>query len=529
MKIKISEMKKIIKEYRTTCCFLILLFVSGAAISNNIQISNVSLTGQNTASDYTLVEFDISWENSWRVVGGPANWDAAWIFIKYRVGAGPWTHAFLNNTGHSSCAGTTITTGLLSPELVFDPATNPGLGVFLYRAVPGSGTFNCQNVQLRWNYGANALSDNEQVDIKVFAIEQVYVPEGAFKIGSGGIEAGAFYTYPTTTQPFDVTSEAAITIGTSAGNLYYAVTGGGSGDQVGPLPAGYPKGFKAFYVMKYEISQQGYVDFLNSLSRVQQGSRVRTVITGTSITNQFVMSNATTVNNRNGIWSFSTIPASPSPVIFFCNYDGDQTGNESNDGQSIACGYLYPQDLWAYLDWAALRPMTELEFEKTSRGPVIPVANEYAWGNTYIRNAQSYTNPGNIDEGVTDNYSNCSAGSLGPSRCGIYAKNTTDRTFSGATYYGAMEFSGNVLERAITVGRPAGRSFLGNHGNGELSAIGDSNESSWPGPAFFGGGSLRGGGAVDGAYQTSYRYYGATGQTSFAYFDGGRGVRTAPQ
>ena len=50
-------------------------------------------------------------------------------------------------------------------------------------------------------------------------------------------------------------------------------------------------------------------------------------------------------------------------------------------------------DLCAYADWAALRPMTELEYEKACRGPNNPVLGEYAWGNTSISlTAVSQTN-----------------------------------------------------------------------------------------------------------------------------------------
>ena len=41
-------------------------------------------------------------------------------------------------------------------------------------------------------------------------------------------------------------------------------------------------------------------------------------------------------------------------------------------------------NLCTYLDWAGLRPMTELEYEKICRGPSAPVAGEYAWGSTTI-------------------------------------------------------------------------------------------------------------------------------------------------
>ena len=184
-------------------CFFLLL--TQQALSNNVQVSNVRLTGQDTAGNFTLVEFDISWENSWRYSGGPSNWDAAWIFVKYRIGAsGQWQHAWLNNTGHITCGNGTIANGFLSPELPYNSSTNPSMGVFLHRSSTSSGSFACQDVRLRWNYGSNSVSDIAQVDIKVFAIEMVYIPQGSFYVGSGGSESGAFYTYPETITPYQI-------------------------------------------------------------------------------------------------------------------------------------------------------------------------------------------------------------------------------------------------------------------------------------------------------------------------------------
>ncbi len=39
------------------------------------------------------------------------------------------------------------------------------------------------------------------------------------------------------------------------------------------LPAAFPKGYAAFYIMKYEISQEQYVGFLNKLTQTQQTAR----------------------------------------------------------------------------------------------------------------------------------------------------------------------------------------------------------------------------------------------------------------
>ncbi len=55
-------------------------------------------------------------------------------------------------------------------------------------------------------------------------------------------------------------------------------------------------------------------------------------------------------------------------------------------------------DLAAFLDWDALRPMTELEFEKMSRGPLLPNAGEYIWGNQTITAATTIS--GTTEDGT---------------------------------------------------------------------------------------------------------------------------------
>ncbi|MDI9573694.1 MAG: SUMF1/EgtB/PvdO family nonheme iron enzyme, partial [Bacteroidota bacterium] len=317
---------------------LALLLFAGSVAANNINVSNIRVTGQNTTAgennpaNYTLVQFDLSWENSWRTSSAPNNWDAAWVFVKYRVGSGDWQHAWLNNTGHSSGTGTsaTIDAGLLTPGTAFHATTNPALGVFIYRSADGTGNFSITGAQLRWNYGANGVADNATVDVKVFAIEMVYVPAGNFYVGSGGTETSAFYMYPTTTNPYQITGEGAITVGTTDGNLYYPSSTYG-GDQSGPIPANFPKGYAAFYCQKYEISQQQYVDFLNTLTSAQASTRYP---------------NATT--NRHAITVSGGVYSTTNPYV--------------------ACNFLSWMDGAAYSDWAGLRPMTELEFEKACRG-----------------------------------------------------------------------------------------------------------------------------------------------------------------
>lgn len=480
-------------------------FVSSA---NNIVLSNISLTGLNVIDHYTMVRFDISWENSWRSSSSPNNWDAAWVFVKYRVAAGDWNHAWLNNDGHINPAGSTVATGLLKPDSAFDPMINPGLGVFIYRDADGTGTFSINSVQLRWNHGANGVNDNEIIDIRVFAIELVYVPQGNFYAGSGGTETSAFYKFPATTDPYQLTSEDEINVGPATDHLYYNSSTYG-GDQLGPVPAAFPKGYNAFYCMKYEISQQGYVDFLNSLTQSHANKR-----------------------KYNGTGHRYAIT-------------GNTAGSYTTVNPCVACNNLNWADLTAYFDWSGLRPLTELEFEKACRGPIAPVPDEYAWGTTGIA-ISSYTliNSGSDNENIASNYSNANGnaafnlttphnGSInGPVRVGIFAGNgsNTGRVTAGATYYGIMEMSGNLLEHFVTVGNPAGRAFTGMHGNGALNASGNADVTNWPGISSLGAG-FRGG------YWYYYAWYlrisersGAAGTDATRYdSDGGRGGRSAPR
>lgn len=491
---------------KLTAILLFIVISSTTAFTNNITVGNVTLTGQNTTNDFTLVEFDISWDNSWRINAGSNNYDAAWVFVKYRLKTQTtWNHASLNWTdgtgsgdGHTEPTNTNISSAN-------DNGSGNSYGVFIHRdAVMAQANVSYTDAQLRWNYGDNGLNDGDSVEVCVFAIEMVYVPQGSFALGSGGTEVDPFYLYPTTTNTYTVSSEAAITVGTTAGNLYYATVQHG-GDQTGPISANFPKGYDAFYCMKYEISQGQYAEFLNKLTTTQDGNRFP---------------------NQNGN-DRHTITGSA----------GARTTTKPN----VACNYLSWADLAAYLDWAALRPMSELEYEKACRGNLAAVANEYAWGTTNIA-ASAYTinNDGAANEGIATNYSTTAGnasyiitdGSInGPLRCGIFAANgsNTGRETAGATYYGIMEMSGNLWKRPVTVGNATGRLFDGQNGNGVLDATGDANTTNWPNTTAIGAGLRGGHWSLIATYlctsDRSYAAYTSSGQYSSF---GGRGVRLAP-
>jgi len=487
-----------------TNCFVLLSFLG---FSNNIVVSNIGTSNRDTAQNFTIINFDLSWENSWRVTGGPMNWDAAWVFVKYRLkNQTVWNHVKLNwvdgtgaNDGHIVPASATIAS---SKDNNADTTSN---GVFIYHNSPmAQGTVNYTNVGLRWDYGKNGLVDDDSVEICVFAIEMVYVPQGSFYLGglSNTSTAGGFYRRPNYATPYHITSENGLVVSSASGYLYY---GGGSsaGDHGGPIYTNFPKGFNAFYCMKYEISQQQYVDFLNKLTPVQDANRY-----------------SAATANRHSI--------------------GGVAGSRTTNNPYVSCNYLNMFDINAYLDWAALRPMTEFEFEKACRGPGLPYTDEYAWGNAQIAST-NYTlvNPSMSNENIASNYSTNSGNAVvsntkvttmqGPLRGGIFAANgsNTGRISSGGSYYGIMELSGNLYEWVVSVGNFYGRVYSGKNGDGILSGSGQSL-----GPEYLNiyGWGLRGGSWQEPSVycRVSDRFYASSHPSTRTSIYGGRGVRVAP-
>lgn len=453
----------------------LLIFCSVNLNANNISVSNVSLEGQVVADHYCLVDFDLSWDNSWRTTSIPQNWDAAWVFVKFRVAGGEWQHATLNATGTIAPTGSSIDI----------PADNNG--AFIYRDSDGNGTFSLTDVQLRWDYGEDGMADDASLEVKVFAIEIVYIPQSDYYLGDGAASK-RFFKWFNDADPYLV-SDAAITIGTATGNL----NGGNVGTGIyGPIDASYPTGYKAFYCMKYEISQEQYVDFLNTLTRDQQNTRTETDVSGDAVTNVYVMSGNATVQFRNGVKCDASGQGTTDPIVFYCDLNDNSTGNETDDGQNLPCNYINWMDFAAYADWAGLRPMTEGEFEKQCRGLNAPVANEYPWGNTSLYNSTyTFTNVGAANEGISDlgeNIGNmmwqATAGTMyGPIRCGIFAASSTNHTRveTGATYYGIMGVGSNLLEFVVYMLSQAGLSYTGLHGDGVLLNSGDADTDYWPG------------------------------------------------
>lgn len=497
-----------------------LLFTTRLGHCSGINITNITLGSLSGGS--TTITFDITWSNSWRSTGAgapaPNNWDAAWVFVKFRKNGGDWAHASLNDTGHSTGSGTaaTIAVGYSDTGSSFNISTNPGVGVFIYRSGDGTGTFSHTGASLSWNYAQDSVSGGDSVDLRLFGIEMVYIPDGAFFAGDNGTSRSAFKQGSGDSDPWYIGGESAITTTNGAGSgtgvaetaaQYYYPGGGDAAGSVFTIPAAFPKGYGKFYMMKGEISQGQWVAFFNTLTSLQQIFRDTTSLDGKSTDNLELRNNVS--------WTGSGDASLP-----------DQGGGATYGG--VAMNYLSWADLTAYLDWSGLRPMSELEFERGARGPYRSVSGEYAWGSTTINQATSIANPGlpaeRAQSGANAAYGNFSLG--GPVRVGSFAYGVSTRIEAGAGYFGAMELSGNLRERCVSVGRSSGRSFAGRyHGNGTLNSSGDANVSTWPGTSGFRGGDF----SYDINYlRVSDRYDAASTSTFRSGVLGGRGVRVAP-
>ncbi|MEK7817336.1 MAG: SUMF1/EgtB/PvdO family nonheme iron enzyme, partial [Actinomycetota bacterium] len=146
------------------------------------------------------------------------------------------------------------------------------------------------------------------------------------------------------------------------------------------------------------------------------------------------------------------------------------------------CNYVSWDDACAFADWAALRPLTELEFEKGCRGNAAPLPHEYAWGTSSKDRLARYVNAEGdlVWEAGTDESQLTDA----------------NRDVFGASFYWVLDLSGGALwERCISIGSPAGRSFRGSHGDGRLNYFGFANNEDWPKGSTEGTGwGFRGGG-----------------------------------
>jgi formylglycine-generating enzyme required for sulfatase activity len=509
-----------------------LLFFSQAS-ANNLVIS-----GTPSYSDGTkILRFNIQWDNSWSINSGPANWDGVWVFVKRQncSGTNNWVHQKLSTTSADHVAK--LANNSVSTDVQID-AVADGMGVFIRRIGTNVvGNVPVQTVYLKLDGSATGTNPSSTMtaadNFEVLGLEMVYVPQGPFYAGDGRNPNTSNFSNGTATTPYlvDASKQAS-----GAGQATNYTNNVSYGSPV-PLPASFPLGYNGFYCMKYEATVGIFVEFLNALTYDQQ----------TAILQEAGVSNLPNILNAwfdypNQSWAWfnrvSTVGVyNTVPAIFTAPY------------LHVAEGGIVWRSMTAFLDWSGLRPMTEFEFEKACRGSntvtpgsapvaIAAVANEYPWGTTTVNNAQlgsdySVTSAlGTNVEGPAF-YGGWDGSAMRP---GAFAKSNTNRTQSGATYYGIMDMAGNVWEQCVGGGGYDLSGFTTANGDGAISSTGRANVAGWPANGGTASGTIiRGGwynlGSVnymqtsDRSFYGGYQWNADKSNIGLAKYNGARGVR----
>ena len=570
--------------------FFTLLTVE-SVMANNVRIPEAPILHSRGGVDVTgtpgtvYIQFPLRWENSWRS-NRPNNYDGVWIYAKAWDGD-KWVHVYLSadSTRHhfgrgagvlhrqitANCEIGTVmqpeNENLMNIEIGFSNAqrigidanenwTREAVGVFIYRVGTGRGTVNLTSVNLFWEYEKQGFYRDDQLAVKVFAIEMVFVPEGHFYVGCSGTDANwAGNTFTSNASlygnPFRIDSEDSIRLRESADpNELWAVgmsTTATWHTGVGTIPRAFPKGYRAFWIMKHELTQEAYADFLNTLTFAQQdahcGSRDANGNSTRNLSDAIVGGNPWN-NTANALWQYrnhivvtqigdnirfgvnarllgagtSTVGgvtgvSNFSGVVPRNRYDGEETELVGIDGQDLPVNFVSWFNLLGFAEFAGLRPMTELEFEKASRGPIFPVPGEFAWGSVLLNEVQvtwnvpatngtwatainasltaMFFNSGDErfadgrnssgaiqcvlrrTSGVAWGATAISSGVRSVRRVGLFATANTNREGSGATFWGVLDMSDNVNEMVVNATHSVGFAFTAHHGAGNLRGDGE--------------------------------------------------------
>ncbi|WP_338765116.1 SUMF1/EgtB/PvdO family nonheme iron enzyme [Bernardetia sp. ABR2-2B] len=480
------------KQFRVTFLLLVssflLLFLIESSFANNVKIENLVITENN------FLECTVKWENSWffnkelTIASENQNSnqkknfifrDGVWCFLKIRTNDYTWKHIYLSE---NEIFINQNTTQILDTEL----ETVSDKGGFFLKSIIKEEKNGISQTSISVKLPNEIKNQFGVYDVALYAVEMVWIDEGSFFVGDGvhsqnGLRKATQHNDSTEVKPFLIHSENEILVGTNEGNLY-----GNNGQEEFPqsiIPTNFPKGYDGFWIMKYEINQNQYTDFLNTLTFKQQLNR--------------------TANSPESDVATSALITSSNPLrnSIFIKEKGNKNLHipatyEVREGKYRACNWLNAEDIAAFLDWAALRPITELEFEKAARGITIPIKGEFSWGTPYIIDANTVQEDGTENETVSELANIADSAGLasynsgieinqlnGVLRNGFAAKGSDFSTYdfelrlqAGASFWGVMELSGNVWEYCVKINNQNSLSFERNQlGNGFLDENGNAD------------------------------------------------------
>lgn len=462
---------------KKSCYLPRILFL---AFTFHLSATNIRVTDlktETTGSNLTL-RCTLSWDNAWRDLA-MNNHDAAWVFLKFRPNDPEYNsrHLLALPEGHRVMASSNC------PAPEFEVSAD-GAGMFIFLSKNYRGRVEWA-LELAFDPAGLGRLDAKNGVWSLHAIEMVLVPAGAFTLGDpepAAQKAASFFRVGASGDPdglYTIQEEnQVVPVGNTPGNLnYHAATPEYQGDGKGPVPAAFPKGVAAFYTMKYEITQGQYALFLNALGR--QASYFRANFSGKGYEKD---RGSIHLNND------QYVAKSPGRPLNFVSWD----------------------DGCAFADWAGLRPMTELEFEKACRGTTTPIPHEFPWGTADKKQLARFVD---LDDEVKF-------------RAGVQESqmNAANRPVFGASACGALDLAGSLWERVVSIGHPLGRAFLGTHGDGRLSSYGYATNEDWPrGDDERGGGfGYRGGGYYEhGKPEGDFNPHSPIGWRNFAAWSGG--------
>lgn len=466
-----------------------------ASIQMSHAISRVTETELNARGETTTVTVSAQLSIESIDIAGTAGRPALWIFAKVKDAAGHWSHLHLDGLSLSTAADVEV------------EADGSGAIVTL-----PAGTDIVETMKAT----LTGRSDNAAVEARVFAFDMRLIESGPFWIGDGEDDPwGQFHDLSKEGHPpAFVEDESAILLGGAKGSLLSLGNRDGaqqweanSDDFTNShvpirhpryLPACYPKGTEAFYLMTFEVTQGQYVDFLNTLSYRQQATLVYAAPDSSRGT--FVMGDADYPQDGhigNGIVISEPGSVDDHPALFALDLDEDGVFGEAEDGADTAMNWMQWQDMAAFMDWAAMRPMTEFEFEKAARGSDKPTSRQNAWNGPI-----AFLAKGAGSDAALQLAANFLEISDRPLKVGMNIRKGRNRQQTGVSFFGVADLSGSINERTISIGRAEGRAFDGAHGDGELGPDGFADVATWPG--------------FDGAFNTGKQGQGQRGG-SFQY------------
>lgn len=391
------NVKKITRLVVLLGCGIWCIGLAPPVYANNVTVSNVQLLEPDTSEGTVKVTFTLSQENSFGdlTYDSKSYSDYIWVFVKYS--AVPVDESI--GYGHANLiSGTDCQT-----------PTSDGKGIFVKASDAGE---SGSEFSVLWKFIDDGVAIDKTVNVKVCAIEMVKIPLGSFYYNVSGIGGSTYNNY-------GAGSEALISASS------YVPDGASTG---------WPNGYTSFYIMKYEVSQGQYADFLNMLPASDATSR------------------------------FGSYTDYEHTITY--NSSDDYGSRYSADKPSRASARISWDDCLAYASWAALRPLTEMEFEKAARGTSNGTFYKatYPWGDDNPNEDNDiYVPPGH--ESPYDAYKyyanfydsgNNSDTYDGPTNVGNYLAGSTEdpaieRTTAqtGASPYGVADLAGNLWEHVI--------------------------------------------------------------------------------